>query len=57
MLPTDTDLSTIANFFARLQEEDSPFEKLQYLLKAISTIFHSVSAREGEKFIGFASRN
>ena len=42
-LPNDTALQTISQCLSRLQEADSPLEKLEYLLAAIATIFNSVS--------------
>ncbi len=43
VLPSDEDLEIISTLFLHLQQADSPLEKLEYLLKAISLIFHSVS--------------
>ncbi|XP_044730872.1 protein sprint isoform X2 [Chrysoperla carnea] len=41
-LPSENDLETISQFITRLQDADSPLEKLENLLAAIATIFHSV---------------
>lgn len=41
--PSEQSLSTICHYLTRLQQVDSPLEKLENLLACISTIFNSVS--------------
>lgn len=41
--PSEQDLAMICHYLQRLQEVDSPLEKLEHLLAAISAIFNSVS--------------
>lgn len=41
--PSEEALGTICHYLIRLQEVDSPLEKLENLLTAISAIFNSVS--------------
>lgn len=45
MPPSEQSLETICHFIARLQEVDSPLEKLDHLLTCISAIFNSVRTR------------
>lgn len=45
-LPGESALSTIKQYLARLQAADSPLEKLEYLLAAISTIFAAVKSTQ-----------
>ncbi|XP_075233749.1 protein sprint-like isoform X3 [Lycorma delicatula] len=42
--PSEQDLATICHYLQRLQEVDSPLEKLEHLLAAISAIFNSVKS-------------
>lgn len=42
--PTEASLDRILKYIERLQKADSPLEKLENLLAAISAIFNSVSS-------------
>ncbi|XP_034946737.1 protein sprint isoform X2 [Chelonus insularis] len=49
--PTDAYLNLILKHIERLQKADSPLEKLEHLLAAISTIFNSVKHSNCEKHV------
>ncbi|PSN53428.1 hypothetical protein C0J52_05143 [Blattella germanica] len=42
--PSEESMNSICHYLTRLQEVDSPLEKLEHLLTCIGTIFHSVKS-------------
>ena len=40
--PSEESMNNICHYLSKLQEVDSPLEKLEHLLTCIGTIFHSV---------------